>query len=130
MNKQEILDMPAGKKINQLIWWKVFGMIPTPPNNDMNLLPDYSGESAPAWSVVEHIHKMIYEEKLKHVEDYNYLCLECLGYSSGYAASFDCLLDDEWYEDITNYKYSARGETAPLAICRAALLALIDMKNI
>lgn len=125
MTKDEILDMPAGKKMNQLIWWKIFNMTPTPLNNDINFLPDYSGEMSPAWSVAERINKMIFEGELTLQNDYNYLTLECIGMTTGYAASFDCLLDHEWYEDITNYKYAARGETAPLAICRAALLAVV-----
>ena len=126
MNKDEILDMPAGKKMNQLIWWKVFDMTPMPPNNNMDLLPDYSGEMSPAWSVAERINKMIFDEQLELGRDYNNLTLECVGYTTGYAASFDCIIDHEWYEDITNYDYAARGETAPLAICRAALLAVMS----
>ena len=72
MNKDEILDMPAGKKMNQLIWWKVFDMTPMPPNNNMDLLPDYSGEMSPAWSVAERINKMIFDEQLELGRDYNY----------------------------------------------------------
>lgn len=41
---REILNTPAGTRMNTLIWWKIFDMNPTPPNNDMLLLPDYSGD--------------------------------------------------------------------------------------
>lgn len=44
MNREEILNMPAGKKINTLIWWKIFDMQPIPLNNDMDFLPDYSND--------------------------------------------------------------------------------------
>ena len=129
MTKDEIMNMPAGAKMNQLIWWKIFDMIPTPLNNDMKFLPDYSGEMSPAWSVAERINKMIFDGKLTLENDYNYLTLSCVGMTTGYAVSFDCLLENEWYDDITNYKYAARAETAPLAICRAALLAVVFAKG-
>lgn len=53
MTKEEILNMPAGVKMNQYIWWKVFDMTPTPPNNDMLLLPDYSGDLYAAKTVAD-----------------------------------------------------------------------------
>lgn len=54
MNRDEILNMPAGTKMNQLIWWKVFDMTPAPPNNDMLLLPDYSGEISPGFCSINY----------------------------------------------------------------------------
>ncbi len=143
MTRDDILNMPAGYEINKLIAINVMGWALV--NNhgaaggkfwighggsfgDMpeRYLPDFSGEIAPAFSVVEKINLMIAENILEIENDYNYLTLECVGYTTGYAASFDCLLDHEWFENITNYKYAARADTAPLAICRAALLAVMD----
>ena len=58
--------------------------------------------------------------------DVNYLTLECLGLSGEdkWAASWDCIVGDTcWYEPscIGEYRYAARGESAPIAICRAAV---------
>lgn len=132
MQKEDIKNMPAGKKMNQLIWWKIFDMDPMPLNNDMDYLPDYSGELSVAWSVVEKIHKMIFEQKLAPEEGFNYLTLTCMGYTTGYAASFDCLLDDEWYENdkIVDFPYAARGADPALAICRAAMLVVLGLSSI
>jgi len=144
MTRDEILKMPAGYEINKLIainvmgWALVnnhgaaggkfwighggsFGDIPE------RYLPDFSGEIAPAFSVAEKINLMVAENILEIENDYNYLSLECVGHTVGYAASFDCIFDYEWFENITNYKYAARADTAPLAICRAALLAVMDI---
>lgn len=142
MTREEILAMPAGYEINKLIAINVMGWALV--NNqgaaggkfwighggsfgDMpeRYLPDFSVEIAPAFSVVEKINLMIADNILEIENDYNYLSLECVGYTVGYAASFDCIFESNWYEDVTNYKHAARGETAPLAICRAALLTML-----
>ena len=107
MERDEIIIMQAGKKLNQLVWWKLFDMEPTPPNNDMNLLPDYSGDMNVAWSVVE---------KMK---------------SLGYEA---WLMNEQKYKEYPSQTYACKlygngesvfvlGKTMPHAICRAALLA-------
>ncbi len=112
MNANEIENLPAGKKINQTIWWLIFDMSPTPLNNDINYLPDYSGDMNVAFSVVnkleEHPNEILFSltrkgsthEKLKWCARFR----ECLGYQK------------EFYVEA---------ETAPLAICRAALLAVM-----
>ena len=150
MTRDDILNMPEGREMDALISKMIFE---TPHMeledagcpycgsemwhgkerarcsqcNEWRYSPykDYSTDIAAAWDVADKINRMIAENILELENDYNYLTLECVGYTSGYAASFDCLLDHEWFEDITNYKYAARADTAPLAICRAALLAMV-----
>jgi len=103
MERDEILNMPSGKKINQLVWWKIFDMTPTPPNNDMNFLPDYSGDMNVAFSVVE---KLCSETGCDIVK----VCKRDLD-----------LMRGEWSCNFGR-GFEAFGETAPLAICRAGLL--------
>jgi hypothetical protein len=74
-----------------------------------------------AWSVQERMSSLVLNED---VYDFGHLHLERLGFRHGWAASFDTIIDDEeWFEHVEEYPRSARGETAPLAICRASLLA-------
>lgn len=113
MTRDEILNMPAGTKMNQLIWWKIFDMYPTPPNNDIKLLPDYSGDMNVAWSVVEKLEKSEPET----------LCNISRISENGQRDGL------EWHCHLRciggNGKYFyAIADTAPLAICRAALLAV------
>ncbi len=147
MTRDDILNMTAGRQVDALIISKVMGWkfavhnadkyfskpdktgnIWVVPYGDKNSFGNWSPSTdiAAAWEVTDKINRMIAENILELENDYNYLTLECVGYTSGYAASFDCLLDHEWFEDITNYKYAARADTAPLAICRAALLAVME----
>jgi hypothetical protein len=103
MERDEILNMPAGTKMNQLVWWKIFDMEPYPPNNDMLLLPDYSHEIAPAWSIIE---KLV----------------------DGTPNDFELRTTIRgWRCDL--YLGSANAETAPLAICRAGLIAVLAGSN-
>ena len=97
MNQQEVLNMPAGRKINQLVWWKIFDMFPTPPNNNMALLPDYSGDMNVAWTIA----KKFPEIHMEHSEKNDF-----------------AMIGD-------NFDTAVTCETMPLAICRAALLAVI-----
>lgn len=110
MTQDEILNMPAGRKMNQLIWWKIFDMEPTPPNNDMALLPDFSGEVAPAFSVIEKI-KNEWDAQIQTGREY----------PDYPGQSFGCRLHNRKEPRIC----FCLGDTAPLAICRAALLAVI-----
>ena len=110
MNQQEILNMPAGRKINQLVWWKIFDMFPTPPNNDMKFLPDYSGDLNVAWSVIGKMKALGFEAWIMNEQkykDYPGQDNACKFYGNGRV-------------------YFSLGETAPLAICRAALLAIME----
>ena len=109
MNQEEILNMPAGTKMNQLIWWKVFDMEPEPPNNNMLLLPDYSKEVAPAWRVVN---AFAVEPFAWHIESINLL--------GGQIKWWACLWGD--MPDGSIAEFSAEAETMSLAVCRVALL--------
>lgn len=98
MEQEKILGMPAGAKMNQLIWWKIFDMTPTPPNNDLSFLPDYSGDMNCAKAVVDKMKTFVLvRTEYKGIE---YCC-----------------------------NHIAFAETAPLAICRAALLENYNLAN-
>ena len=90
----EILELPAGTKMNQLIWWKVFDMEPTPPGNDMLKLPPFSTDMGAAWTITEKVQ---------------------IGMLNNVHGRWEAYVVDGPYADA---------ETAPLAICRAALLSL------
>ena len=108
MERDEILNMPAGTKINQLVWWKIFDMSPTPPNNDMLLLQDYSNNMHDAWSVILALKEKGYQAWLENdqvYKDFPGQTNSCKLYGNGFV-------------------YFALGETMPLAICRVALLAM------
>lgn len=113
MNAEEILNMQAGTKINQLIWWKIFDMTPEPPNNDMLLLPDYSGDICAAWQIVNKLESRPEGFRAVYYRDVNWQ-----NGGQGWYACFE--------------GQAVKGvfaETAPLAICRAALLATVNSTN-
>src|SRR5207248_928589 len=94
----------------------------------------YSTDLAAAWLVVEHLHARVFAHGAGDAPapwpHPNYLVLTCLGVStpgaqhSGWAAAFTAVEwgghGDDWFEDPEHYG-GAHGDTAPLAICRAAL---------
>jgi hypothetical protein len=105
--------MKAGGKMNQLIWWKIFDMYPTPPNNDMKFLPDYSGDMNVAWSVIEKMKALGFETWIMNEQIYKNFP----------GQTYACKLDGN------GKVYFCLGETAPLAICRSALLAVMEDKQ-
>jgi hypothetical protein len=107
MTRDEILNMKAGTKINQLVWWKVFDMEPMPPNNNMLLLPDYSIDISAAWDVVDKILKTFPADDIE-------LRTTIRGWI--------CIIGS------IGVDYKSNAETAPLAICRAALIAVMEEK--
>jgi hypothetical protein len=119
MNRDEILKMEAGTKMNQYIWWKIFDMEPTPPNNDMLLLSDYSGNIAAAWKVVEKLNQKGMCVLVSELVPYRQFEENLSG------CEITPLSDDEESEPET---IKASADTAPLAICRAALLAVMEAK--
>lgn len=150
MTRDEVLNMKAGVEMDAVVFANVFGKMAfraqggewmvrerdylekgdayyVDENQNDVRLPRYSSDILAAWEVVERINEMIFNDNLTLYDDYNYLTLVHTGRTTGYAASFDCLLSDEWFEDISKYKYAARGDSAPLAICRAALLAVMKL---
>lgn len=130
MNRDEILNMPAGYEINKLVAINVMGWALV--NNhgaaggkfwighggsfgDISemYLPDFSGDMNVAWSAIE---------KLK---------------VSGFEA---WLMNEQVYKDFPGQVYACKlygkgivcfclGETMPLAICRAALLAVVPANS-
>lgn len=90
--------------------------------------PNYSTDKNVIFALVDWLHELIAkaDEKNKDFSNkrllgVNYLTLACRGISYGYAASFNSMLEGEWYEDrdIKRYSYSAIGSTPELAIARA-----------
>jgi len=122
MTREEILNMPAGREMDRIIEKEVYGSDKLPVN--------YSPSTDLVWAfhTAEDIHAQIvaqgrHEETIVN-EDANYLTLTFTG--QDWAASFGCIYgDDEWFEPAnTHWPLVAHGETAALAICRAALLVV------
>lgn len=137
MTREEILAMPAGRETDALIAEKVMGLKPEPssehegwygdliPIGDHEFIdpqgwvyfdkkyglqpvPDYSTNIAAAWKAVEKLN-LSYRIGIDKAHDNVFWCW------------FD--LDDP--EDYAMEKnYYATGNTVPLAVCRAALLAV------
>lgn len=137
MNKDEIKEMPAGREMDALIVRKIGNGLDIEWTLDSRVwdgkkwrdrVPHYSTDISAAWEAVEQIDKMIGDEIIGSSLSVNLLRLEHLGnYPDDWAASFDCNQKEEWYEkeNIGSYPFASRGETAPLAICRAALLVIM-----
>jgi hypothetical protein len=115
MTRDEILNMKAGDDMNALVateifkmeeshepsWWWLDGM--------MEELPDYSTDIGAAWKVVEEVAGPESLFSATVVGQYAGGQWRCL-----FSNAFDAF-------DVT-------AETAPLAICRAALLAITKEK--
>lgn len=111
MTKDEILNMPAGREMDALISAKVFSIMPFkhPGENQEELfLPAYSTDISAAWEVVEKLDPFDFE-LVRNADK-----------------SWDCLI---WNRAKENRLWEAKKiyvpdiSDAPLAICRAALLA-------
>lgn len=91
----------------------------------------YSTDIAAAWQVVERVAFELFDDAgaWEDKDDVNALTLKCLGNTprSGYAASFLLGIDDyeDWGDTANDFQYSARAETASLAICLAALKIVV-----
>ena len=134
MTRDEILAMEAGRELDALVAEKVMGFA-IMRENDMPVMrnsfydprligiggqrlppPLFSADIAPAWGVVE---QLVGEDRagpglyFQMTHDWNE------GY--GTWATFD-------WKGVTDTHplYTARADTAPLAICRAALLAVME----
>jgi len=128
MKREDILNMPAGREVDALIAVNVFGWKWTPkmlipPDDDRRLnwaaewdmegrpnwLPDYSTHIADAWVVVDKLN------------------------GNNFFYSFEFSKDDkdwmcEWWQRDNLEPIWATAETAPLAICRAALLTVMELE--
>lgn len=119
MKREEILNMPAGREMDALIGEYVFGWkkgtfpVYEPmksKHGDYIVRPiaQYSTDIAVAWEVVEWIQKNGYSFELtEHADPQGDYILQV------------------WRRDMERDDFIARAETVPLAICRAALLAVV-----
>jgi hypothetical protein len=121
MNKEDVLKMSAGRELDMLVAEKVMGWKLTeriggfyPPglledtSSLANMLPAYSTDIAAVWKVIE-------KTKMFDVK----------GLSLILNKSYDnkwCVSENE-YGDLIEI---AGGDTAPAAICKAALLVILD----
>lgn len=112
MTRDEILNLPAGRELDALISVQLFGVREFLDEDDAYYLgenqmpvrlPDYSTDIAAAWEVVE---------KLKNVS----------GATIGVRVHPTAGYSINVYQLGMNYWPTA--DTAPLAICRAALLVV------
>jgi len=129
MTRNEILNMPVSRELDVLIAEKVFGCnvrrapsgavycncervtpLQFAPHGDLDLseIYDYSTDDAAAWGVVEGIRDR-FAFAIKESED-----------TEGWDACF-------FGRGANVGHWQAYAETAPLAICRAALLAVSDL---
>lgn len=99
-------------------WW----LLDTPKRGDHHIVPHYSTDISAAFQIVEKMHELIdTDDEWRRA---NLLTLSCRGKSAGWAAAFTCVHEsDEWFEEPERFG-GAQADTAPLAICRAALKAL------
>lgn len=124
MTREEILAVPAGREMDALIAEKVLGWgvlrndiyvyIPRPneaPDERLDELKWYpSNDIAAAWDVVEKF--MPYKSPSLYVVGVMWYCFFALKTGEGLFTGTNIL--------------EARASTAPLAICRAALLAALE----
>ena len=106
MTKDEIMNMPAGREMDTLIAKSIFGNVKKSWDWEFTL-PSYSTDISAAWRVVE---KMSDAGSIFSVF-----------ISQSYTS-------DGWGVTIENafVRYDVVAGTAPLAICRAALLAVMS----
>jgi hypothetical protein len=100
MTRDEILNMPAGREIDSLIAVRV---IDPEWEKVLSACPKYSTDIAAAWEVVDKMRKSFWVASL--VADTN-------------------LWRVTFYTHTHRKTHEAINESAPLAICRAALLAV------
>ncbi|MBI5950202.1 MAG: hypothetical protein HY865_00980 [Chloroflexi bacterium] len=115
MNADKILNMPAGKEIDYLIDNKVFGMVNISTGNpfESDLIPNYSTNMSDAWKVVEKSLGDLFDFELGHDETQDNVW-SCVWWKRG----------EKEFSPIY-----ASAQTAPLAICRAALLAVVPAQQ-
>lgn len=112
MNKEEILAMPIGRKLDMEIYTKVMGgKINTPPH--ITVLPNYSEFNDIAFRVVEkmrstHIYDLADFGRNVHKE-------------KQYYAAFHPI------NKPRDHKRQVRAKTLAEAICKAALLAAMEL---
>ena len=116
MTRDEILNIPAGYEMDALILASVFGVMAFRDEvgrayklgafQENEPVPNYSGDILSAWAVVEKLG----------------------GEDSDYGAHIIGSINKTWRCIFSNafVEFSAMEATAPLAICRAALLTTLE----
>jgi hypothetical protein len=150
LTREAILAMPAGREMDALVAERVMGWTPKPPyghwydadGNPSGYHPEAtdcrkwspSTDIAAAWQVVEKINA---DPSWKGGTMPRWFAISgpancgdgrwCAGFQYEICLSGDLWTRDmiEWDEDTC----CAGGETAPLAVCRAALLCYLDEKG-
>lgn len=103
MNKEEMLKMSAGKGADALVHKYVFGRLNNVDNALFTEIPPYSTYIAAAWTVVEKVKETSTRERPVEITFYHGL----------WHCDFGQSIHTECFD-----------ESLPLAICRAALLAV------
>lgn len=107
MTREEILNMPAGREMDALIAQKIFGFTV----DDNFYIQYYSISIIDAWSIVLQMGAKHFRYEIGG---------GFMGSNKNYAA-----FDNEMLAD-SNPLFKVWANTAPLAICRAALLAVME----
>jgi hypothetical protein len=121
----------AGRKLDKLIALKLMGWLERPDgslwepgrrqNAPVHNIPHYSTEIADAWKVAE---------KINLFKNCRHLYQDGVGIQNGSTwtrAGWEWVIE-QVFEPIGHNVVITRGETAPLAICRAALLVAENEK--
>jgi len=113
MNREDILNMPEGRELDALVAEKIFGI--TKKHWDFEFtLRHYSTDISAAWEVVE---KMCDGDKNKFMI-----------YRFGFGPKKPKIRwRVSWGQGWENLLSYCDAESAPLAICRAALLAVMEL---
>ena len=109
MNRDEILNMPAGRGMDEMVTQKIFMT-----DGFWHGVKDYSTDISAAWEVVE---KMCDGDKNKFMI-----------YRFGFGPKKPKIRwRVSWGQGWENLLSYCDAESAPLAICRAALLAVMEL---
>lgn len=117
MTRDEILNMPAGREMDITVSYHVMDLIAHP-----KIYPNYSTNMDDAWKVVEHLTNKGYCPGLLF-DDNGHWTLALEGAQS-IAVGDDTV-------DVSTAFFIEKNlwcDTAPLAICRAALLAVMELE--
>lgn len=117
MTKDEIMNMPAGYEMNALVLAEVFDVMPfkgedgkpykLDSDQEPEFIPNYSEDISAAWEVVKYLQRNGYSFELtEHADPQGDYILQI------------------WRRDMEISIFTSRADTAQLAICRAALLAV------
>lgn len=126
MTRDDILKMPAGREMDALIWMALHEQ-----NPDLTLCRFVDGDYQPnAGYPVGHISPPNYSTDIAAAwEVVDCLKSKCGEIAVGYTSDDKQWGCDIWYMHENQHGHSIGGfaDTAPLAICRAALIATMNL---